>query len=55
MEICREITFSRCDEEKLPRTMTTVWLEAQAQEELWLFGRRGGTEEIIEEEAMKYV
>lgn len=43
------------NEEKLPRTLTAVWLEAQAHGERWLFGRREGSEKIIEEEGMKYV
>lgn len=43
------------NEEKLRRTLTAVWLEAQAHGELRLFGRREGSEKIIEEEGMKYV
>lgn len=46
---------TRRNEEKLPETVTAVWLEAQAQDEFWLFGRREGSEKIIEKEGMKYV
>lgn len=46
---------TRRNEEKLPETVTAVWLEAQAQGELWLFGRRERSEMIIEKEGMKYV
>lgn len=46
---------TRRNEEKLPETVTAVWLEAQAQGELRLFGRRERSEMIIEKEGMKYV
>lgn len=49
------IVLTRRNDENLPRTVTAVWLEAQAHRELWLFGRRERSEKIIEEEGVKYV
>lgn len=55
--MCQDKTIGNMlrNDEKLPRTVTEVWLEAQAHGELWLFGRREGSGKIIEEEGMKYV